>query len=488
MPPAINVACVAINQIPCGNVDAHTHPPDTSVAIVLHKLFANPSICFVLVASRRAVSHGNPSAFYLFEYELSPYRTGAAAMSAKELTSSLYRPTAAFLFSVRTLSTLALTAIALTSWAADRLWPRHMRIDAQHRRLAPKVRGRNIALPFSNEVACAEIASFDDQLEAFLHYEYLGGHDSDDAAKIFLTASRTGKRASYKIYMLVENDQLTAVPRLNRMESHGLITHYELVALTHQDLSFAQQQSRMFENAYNVPTEQKLETLPSFQLLPALADFLVFKSQTDWRVVGQSTRAPQPLTHHQALRLASDIIDVAHFYNLPLDYFLGVGAMENNYMDVNGDLTHAVWKKRAERGDIVLEHGRKRVLVSDYSIGAWQISRETLRAAHQLYLKDRRNYDQLPPRLRPSRDLDVNSVNSEVLTTYAGLVLRDLLDRFGGDVDQAIGAYNGGIRNPNPAYAAGVKNVALYARRVLEHAPLPAAKSPAATLPNGTVL
>jgi hypothetical protein len=272
------------------------------------------------------------------------------------------------------------------------------------------------------------------------------------------------------------------------MESHGLITHYELVAWTRQDLALAQQQSRVFENAYNVPTEQKLETLPSFQLLPALADFLVFKSQTDWRVVGQSSRAPQPLTHHQALRLASDILDVAHFYNLPLDYFLGVGAMENNYMDVNGDLTHAVWKKRAERGDIVLERGRKRVLVSDYSIGAWQISRETLRAAHQLYLKDKRNYDQLPPRLRPSRDLDVNSVNSEVLTTYAGLVLRDLLDRFDGNVDQAIGAYNGGIRNPNPAYAAGVKNVALYARRVLEHTPLPAAKSPAATLPNGTVL
>jgi hypothetical protein len=451
------------------------------------KLSANHPVFFVLDDSCRAIPHGNQSAFYLFENELSRYRTGAAAMSAKKLTSTLHRPAATILFSAHTLSALALTALALTSWTADRLWPRHMRVGTQHRHLTPKVQGRKIALPFSNEVACAEIASFNDQLEAFLRYEYLRGRDPDDAAKIFLTAGRTGKRASYKIYMLVENDQLTAVPRLNRMESHGLITHYELVAWTQRDLTFAQQQSRTFENAYNVPTEQKLETLPSFQLLPALADFLVFKSQTDWRVIGQSTRAPQPLTHHQALRLASDILDVAHFYNLPLDYFLGVGAMENNYMDVNGDLTHAVWKKRAERGDIVLEHERKRVLVSDYSIGTWQISRETLRAAHQLYLKDKRNYDALPPRLRPSRNLDVNSVNSEVLTTYAGLVLRDLLDRFGGDVDQAIGAYNGGIRNPNPAYAAGVKNVALYARRVLEHAPLPA-KSPAAALPNGTVL
>jgi hypothetical protein len=409
-------------------------------------------------------------------------------MSAKKLTRNLHRPTTAKHFPARALTAVALSALALASWTADRLWPRQMRPAAQHRHLGPKFHGRQMALPFSNEVASAEIATFDDQLEAFLRYEYLRGRDPHEASKIFLTAGHSGKHASYKIFLVVENDQLTAIPRLNRMESHGLITHYELIAWTKQDLALAEQQSRMFENAYNVPTEQKLETLPSFQLLPALADFLVFKSQTDWRVVGQSTRAPQPLTHHQALRLASDILDVAHFYDLPLDYFLGVGAMENNYMDVNGDLTHAVWKKRAENGDIVLERGRKRVLVSDYSIGTWQISRETLRAAHQLYLKDKRQYDQLPPRLRPSRDLDVNSVTSEVLTTYAGLVLRDLLDRFGGDVDQAIGAYNGGIRNPNPAYAAGVKNVALYARRVLEHAPLPAAKSPAATLPNGTVL
>lgn len=409
-------------------------------------------------------------------------------MPAKKLTRNFHRLSTAKLLPARALAAVALAALALASWSTDRLWPRRMRVAAQHRHLGPKIHGRNIALPFSNEVACAEIASFDDQLEAFLRYEYLRGRDPDDASKIFLTADRTGRRVSYKIFLLTENDQLTAVPRLNRMQAHGFITHYELIAWTRQNLALAQQQSRMFENAYNVPTEQKLETLPSFQLLPALADFLVFKSQTDWRIVGQSSQAPQPLTHHQALRLASDILDVAHFYNLPLDYFLGVGAMENNYMDVNGDLAHAVWKKRAERGDIVLERGRKRVLVSDYSIGTWQISRETLRAAHQLYLKDKRHYDDLPPRLRPSRDLDVNSVSSEVLTTYAGLVLRDLLDRFGGDVDQAIGAYNGGIRNPNSAYAAGVKNVALYARRVLEHAQLPPAKSPAATLPNGTVL
>src|SRR5260370_2356029 len=127
-------------------------------------------------------------------------------------------------------------------------------------------------------------------------------------------------------------------------------------------------------------------------------------------------------------------------------------------------------------------------MVSDYAMGTWQITRETLRAAHQLYLKDKRDYFKLPARLRPPRVLDLNSVDDAVLTTYAGLLLRGLLDHFGGDVDKAIGAYNGGVKTPNPAYAAGVKTVAEYARRVLEHAtalddPAPNAKNPASTQP-----
>jgi hypothetical protein len=130
-------------------------------------------------------------------------------------------------------------------------------------------------------------------------------------------------------------------------------------------------------------------------------------------------------------------------------------------------------------------------MVSDYAIGTWQITRETLRAAHQLYLHDKRDYSLLPARLRPPRQLDLNSVDDAVLTTYAGLLLRGLLDHFGGDVDKAIGAYNGGVKTPNPAYAAGVRTVAEYARRVLEHAtaledPAPNLKNPAATQPGAS--
>jgi hypothetical protein len=353
-----------------------------------------------------------------------------------------------------------------------RVWPKELRVTLQPRFPAVAMEGNRLILAFSPDVASAKIAAFNDQLEAFLHFEYLRGREGDRGSQILLTATHTERGSSYEIFVVVENDLLTAIPRLREMESRGLITQYELNAWTKKDLAYFQQQSNTFEAAYNVPTARKLETLTSFQLFPALAHFLIFKSQTDSRVAGESEAAPRPLSLAQANQLAADILDVAYFYSLPLDYFLGVGAMENNYMDANGDLGRAVWKKRAQRDDVVLRRSRRRVLVSDYSIGTWQISRETLRYAHLLYLKDTRNYELLPARLRPPEKLDLNSLNDQVLTTYAGLLLRDLLDHFGGDVDKAIGAYNGGVRSPNPAYTSGVKTVAEYARRVIEHAPV----------------
>ena len=390
-----------------------------------------------------------------------------------------------------TAALLAFTACAYTDY---RLWPLDLQAPRYPALPAPKIQGNQLVLPFAPGIAAAEVATFHDQLQAFLHFEYLRGREArsgNDTSRILLTAVDTAAGPSYKIFIVSDNDLLTTVPRLTQLEGRNLIARYELDTWTEKDFYYYQQQSHTFDVAYGVPTSQKLETLTTFQLLPALARFLVFKSQTDVRVLDRADSAPQPLTREQATQLAADILDVARFYDLPLDYFLGVGAMENDYMDINGDLTHAVWKKRAQRDDIILRRGRKRVMVSDYAIGTWQITRETLRAAHQLYLKDKRDYTKLPARLRPPRELNLNSVDDAVLTTYAGLLLRGLLDHFGGDVDKAIGAYNGGVKTPNPAYASGVKVVAEYARRVLEHAtvledPAANAKKSATTQPPAT--
>ena len=393
-----------------------------------------------------------------------------------------------------------LLAFAACGYTDYRLWPLDLPATAHPRVPATAIQNKRLVVPITPGTPAAEVATFHDQLQAFLRFEYLRGREAragHDTSRFYLIAVNKAKVPTYKIYIVTDNDLLTALPQLADLESRNLITHYELSTWTLKDYSYYQQESHTFDVAYDLPTNQKLETINSSKLLPALAQFLIFKSQTDNRVVDRDDTAPQPLTREQATQLATDILDVAHFYDLPLDYFMGVGAMENDYMDVNGDLTHAVWKKRAQRGDVVLRRTQKRVMVSDYAMGTWQITRETLRAAHELYLHDKRDYSQLPARLRPSRELDLNNVPDSVLTTYAGLLLRDLLDHFGGDVEKAIGAYNGGVKTPNPAYASGVKNVADYARRILEHASelddpsstakkpdTPQASSPAACPPN----
>ncbi|PYT81626.1 MAG: hypothetical protein DMG40_08735 [Acidobacteria bacterium] len=391
-----------------------------------------------------------------------------------------------------------LLAFAACGYTDYRLWPLDLPASAHPRIPVTALQNKQLVVPFLTPgVPVADVATFNDQLEAFLRFEYLRGREAragHDTSRMLLAAVNTKKAPHYKIFIVTDNDLLTALPQLADLEGRNLISHYELETWSEKELSYYQQESHTFDVAYDLPTAEKLETINSSKLLPALAQFLIFKSQTDNRVVDRSDSAPQPLTREQATQLASDILDVAHFYDLPLDYFMGVGAMENDYMDVNGDLTHAVWKKRAQRGDVVLRRTRKRVMVSDYAMGTWQITRETLRAAHQLYLHDKRDYSQLPPRLRPPHELDMNNVSDAVLTTYAGLLLRDLLDHFGGDVEKAIGAYNGGVRAPNQNYASGVKTIADYARRILEHASsgdqpgaiLPNANAPATTAPSTT--
>lgn len=198
--------------------------------------------------------------------------------------------------------------------------------------------------------------------------------------------------------------------------------------------------------------------------------FVRFKSAVDPRIRRKIEPIPRPLTKGEAHQLAVDILTIADFYSLPLEFFLGIGAMENNYMNIKGDLQHAIWKKRADAGDIVLKRRAGRVLVLNPASGVWQITRETLRYIHNLYLADRRDYSVLPEHLRPPKEVNLDEPDPEVLTTYAGLLFRKLLDQFNGDVSKAVGAYNGGPGNPNPRYEEGVRMVAEYARRVMQQA------------------
>jgi hypothetical protein len=351
-----------------------------------------------------------------------------------------------------------------------RTWPRPFPITAGNYP-SPRFENGELIAPFPTPALLANVGEFDNELSAYLWYDYLRSRPVLSQHEVLLTTTEAkgSEDPIYTILIVLPNDALTAFPFLSQIEAQGFIEKYKLVFSNPSDVAYDRGQTSLFVAAYKKPVHQKLDTLQAKELLPSVARFLLFKSQTDPRVRPGATPRVIGLGQEQATALAADIIAVAKFYDLPLDVFLGIGAMENNYLNVRGDLEHSVWKRRAAKGDIILKHGRHhRVLVADYSIGLWQITRQTLRYAHDLYLKDDRDYSKLPERLRPPRELEFDLTNSDVLTTYAGLLLRDLLDRFDGDVAKAVGAYNGGPHNPNPQYAAGVNMVAEYARNILE--------------------
>jgi hypothetical protein len=368
---------------------------------------------------------------------------------------------------------IVITSVAVLVGAglAYHYWPRELPL-AQPRPLTPVVEfgGGTVAVRMPGRVLVADVATFDDELYAYLMGEYLRSLFTCVECRAWLTYERRDKALLYVIRVGLADNLLAGAPSLFRLRKLAWIDDVPYRWVTPDVASRYEGQSALFDRAYGRAVRRPLEGVPRGELAAYLRRFIRFKAATDGRINRGIEPVPNPPTRREAHRLAEDIITVADFYSLPLDFFLGIGAMENNYMHVKGDLGNAIWKRRAERGDVVLKRGAKGVLVLNESSGIWQITRETLRYAHRLYLKDTRDYSVLPEHLRPPKALDVNDVPPEVLTTYAGLFFRDLLDAFRGDVALAVGAYNGGPRNPNPEYEAGVRMVAEYARRVLEHA------------------
>lgn len=325
--------------------------------------------------------------------------------------------------------------------------------------------------PFSG-LAMAEVGDYPRMLQAYLHFDYLRSRPTVAPSRVFLCQGPGAPSPGHKIFLQVGNNILQTIPYLESLAAQGAIRNFVLYKWLPANLSACQEQSNLVASVFLPEPQLHLYQIPDRMLIGPMADFLVFKSQTDIRVLGQGSQALSPLTVPQARRLAQDILIVSRFYSLPLGYFMAIGAMENNYISVNGDLDLAVWKRRAQPGDIVLKRRRGRVLVRNYSLGVWQITLDTLRYAQLLYQRDcgNRDYSLLPEGLRPRVEPDPEDIRPETLTTYAGLLFRHLLDRFHGNIMEAVGAYNGGPRDPNRAYAESVLRIERYARRVIVHA------------------
>jgi hypothetical protein len=334
----------------------------------------------------------------------------------------------------------------------------------------PSWHERNVELIVPGYTLTATVAEYHDELFAFLMFDYLRRTAALGGSTLMLTFDHSEADALYRILVRAADNVITALSDMVALENAGTLQRGTRRLLPTARVEAFTRQTSLFESAYNLPVKQKMEHLPRAALNAYLRRFIRFKSATDPRIRRRLEPIPTPLSSEQAQHLAGGILTIAEFYALPLDFFLGIGAMENNYMNVRGDLKHSIWKRRPAPDDVVLERRGGRVRVLNDSAGVWQITRETLRYAHILVGRDKRDYSLLPEHLRPPAVLKMNEVSPPVLTTYAGVLLRDLLDRFEGDVNAAVSAYNGGPANPNFRYGEGVRRAAEHARKVVEQA------------------
>lgn len=367
---------------------------------------------------------------------------------------------------------LFVVALALACWIAYRTWPREFHAPAQTQFPRVFLHDGRLGIAMPAQALVADFGTYGTVVDTFLYLDLIRGRKAIDSTRVMTCHPPGDPQDPRRIYLDVDNDMLTSLPYVYSLVDGTSVRQFSILSWTTQDLNRCKDQSVRFEALFRVPVSTSLQQVPDVELINPLADFLVFKSATDRRVLQGIDPDLRVLNQAQAQELAQDMIVVARFYGLPLEYFMGIGAVENNYMDVRGDLAHTVWKRRPQRGDIILKRRRGRVLVENYSLGVWQITRETLRRAQALYLEDRktRDYSLLPERLRPEITPNPDDVLPETLTTYAGLLFRTLLDHFDGNIIQAVGAYNGGVDKPNLLYAESVRNVATYARVILTHA------------------
>nr|MCU0228369.1 hypothetical protein [Bryobacterales bacterium] len=269
----------------------------------------------------------------------------------------------------------------------------------------------------------AEVEWFHDEILAFLTFDFLRSRPALEGVRVLLVTREQAPRPIYRLMVETNGDWLTLYELEAQLREAGYIANWLPFVASEPDWKRYHEQSRIFVAAYNAPVRKRLESLSPAQLREFTKRFMLFKSRVDPRIRKRMQPLPPPILPEMADQLAADIIAVAEFYELPFDIFLGIAAVENNYMDVRGDLEHGVWKRKAEAGDIVLRRRGNRVYVLNYATGVWQITRETLRFAHRLYLRDlgagKRNYNALPERLPPPETLYLDEVNSHWLTLYA---------------------------------------------------------------------
>ena len=238
------------------------------------------------------------------------------------------------------LLTAALAAILTAGWLRYHVEP----IPRTSNSALPRIRYviGNLELGSPTGILLGRVGTYSDELTAYLRLDYLKGIESTAGARILLVTQEEDSGPRYIIYLEVPDDIVAAERSLAGLMIAGHIKGFDLQTPTLSDIRRWEQETTLFNAAYQRPVKERLLHLPREALTSAVASFILFKVRTDRRVRERlEPAAGKELSIDDAKTFAADMIAVAEFYEIPLDMLLGIGAMENNYLDIRGDLKHA---------------------------------------------------------------------------------------------------------------------------------------------------
>lgn len=241
--------------------------------------------------------------------------------------------------------TVAVAAALVGSWIPNHYRPRPLQIPQRMSSPATILENGRLVLRTPGSTLVADLARYDDELFADLMFDYVRSRPVLSDREVLVVPALEDETLAYRVKVLLPNDVFAAMPRLYALGQEFPFLTPTMLVVDDRLVQIQRQQTEAFVRAYNFPAYAKLEQLSTKEVVAFARRFIRFKSNTDPRIRRQIEPVPHPLSREEAQRLAEGIVTVAEFYELPLEFFLGIGAMENNYMNVKGDLGNAIWKR-----------------------------------------------------------------------------------------------------------------------------------------------
>ena len=301
----------------------------------------------------------------------------------------------------------------------------------------PRMVGRSTVLEFPGRIVVVRLGTAAGDVDAYRRLRSLRSGARDGSPVVSVDEAQD----AFDILLMIRNDALAAVQTVEHIRSSGTApSDLDWFVAAPEVVESWEAQTRILEALYR-----------QVRLGPGRPDSHDARSD---RNAGRS--------------MLADIVAVARHYSMPVNLFELAGTVDTDYIDGTGHIRAARWRSEPSPKEVVIVRSNGRALTVPLDDPSWKLTEEAMQYAHALYMQDRSAGAPVAGLPQPPPTFN-SETRPDVCVTYAGRILRDLLDHCGGDARCTAHAMAVDPADPNVRLDLGVRRVALYAARVMQH-------------------